>query len=139
MRPEFIISIAEPWIGESAVNEWRKAMSSTHEPTWGNSSLTILPHWPYGLNFHLGPTTRPSFLCPPRPKVFTWMLLPSRSYSLGLWSKVSTCDGPPYMNRKMTLLAFGANWEARGASGLTVGWAAPAARALRPKKPTLSS
>ena len=27
--PEFIISIAEPWIGMSAVIEWRKAMSST--------------------------------------------------------------------------------------------------------------
>ena len=26
----FICSMAEPWIGESAVIEWRKAMSSTH-------------------------------------------------------------------------------------------------------------
>ena len=28
-RPEFIISRAEPWIGDSAYMEWRKAMSST--------------------------------------------------------------------------------------------------------------
>src|SRR5688500_5886185 len=44
------------------------------------------------------------------------------------------------MNRKMTLLALGANCDARGASGLTVACAAPpAAIAWREKKPALSS
>src|SRR4051812_12606739 len=61
------------------------------------------------------------------------MLLPSSSYRLGLWSNVSTCDGPPYMNRKMTLFALGANGEDLGARGLVE------ANALCEKKPTLSS
>ena len=82
IRPLFIISIAEPWIGESAVIECRNAMSSTHSATWGNRSLTYLPHWPYCLNFHFGPTTRPWFLWPPRPKVFTSIVLPSSGYTL---------------------------------------------------------
>src|SRR5437762_9287085 len=77
MRPEFIISMAEPWIGDSAYIEWRKAMSSTQVPRCGNRSETHLPHWPYCLNDHFGPTTRPSFLCPPRPCVFTSMVLPA--------------------------------------------------------------
>ena len=42
--PEFIWSIAEPWIGESAVIDFRKATSSTWlRERCGNSSLT---HWP---------------------------------------------------------------------------------------------
>ena len=45
-RPLFIISIADPWIGESAVIECTKAMSSTHWATFGKSSLTCFPHWP---------------------------------------------------------------------------------------------
>ena len=60
----FICSIAEPWIGESAVIECRKAMSSTQVARCGNRSLTHLPHWPYCLNFHFGPTTRPWFFVP---------------------------------------------------------------------------
>src|SRR5437588_4922026 len=118
MRPVFICSIADPWIGESAVIECRKAMSSTHVARWGKRSLTHLPHCPYCLNFHLGPTTRPWFLCPPRPKVLTETVLPSSSYSFGLYSNVSTWLGPPYMKRKMTLLAFAGNGGALGASGL---------------------
>ena len=76
-EPEFIISIAEPWIGESAVIEWTKAMSSTQPPTCGKSAETGLPHSPRGVNSHFGPTTRPSFFFPPRPKVLTGMVLPS--------------------------------------------------------------
>ena len=47
IRPVFICSMAEPWIGESAYIEWTKAMSSTHVARCGNRSETILPHWPY--------------------------------------------------------------------------------------------
>ena len=39
----------------------------------------------------------------------------------GLGSKVSTCDGPPFMNRKMTRLAFAANIGALGASWIVGG------------------
>ena len=35
----------------------------------------------------------------------------------GLGSKVSTCDGPPFMNRKMTRLARGGKCGGFGASG----------------------
>ena len=77
IRPEFIISMAEPWMGDSAYIEWTNAMSSTHVARLGKTSETILPHWPYGWNAHLGPTTRPSFFLPPRPNVFTWIVLPS--------------------------------------------------------------
>src|SRR5262245_29318495 len=109
----------EPWIGDSAYIEWMNAMSSTHEPTLGKMSDTHLPHWPYCLKPNFGPTTRPSFLCPPRPNVFTWIVLPSSLASSGLRSKVSTCDGPPYMNRKMTALALAGNIGFLGAIGLT--------------------
>ena len=51
----------------------RKAMSSTQEPRCGNKPETHLPHWPYCLNSNFGPTTRPLFLCPPRPNVLTSM------------------------------------------------------------------
>ena len=78
-KPVFIWHIAGPWVLLFAVSEWMKAMSSTQVARWGKRSLTIFPHCPYGLKFHLGPMTRPWFLCPPRPKVFTSMVLPSRS------------------------------------------------------------
>ena len=77
----FIWSMADPWIGESAVIECRKAMSSTFFARCGKRSLTHLPDWPYCRNFHFGPTTRPS---PPRPNVLTGMVLPSSAYRPGL-------------------------------------------------------
>src|SRR5262249_43588308 len=43
---------------------------------------------------------------------------PSSLASIGLGSNVSTCDGPPFMNRKMSRLARGAKCGARGARGL---------------------
>ena len=75
--PEFIWSIADPWIGESAVIECRKAMSSTQVARFGKRSETCLPDSPYCWNFHFGPTTRPSFFLPPRPKVLMGIVLPS--------------------------------------------------------------
>src|SRR5688572_14763826 len=44
--PLFIIRSPDPWIGLSAYIEWRNAMSSTHDPTFGNRSDTRLPHFP---------------------------------------------------------------------------------------------
>src|SRR5262245_22754776 len=84
MRPEFIISIAEPWIGDSAYMECKKAMSSTQPPRCGKRSETYLPHCPYCLNLYFGPTMRPWLLWPARPKVFTAIVLPSSGYILGL-------------------------------------------------------
>ena len=78
IRPLFICSIAEPCSGASAVIEWMNAMSSTQPPMFGNRSETHLPHSPYCLNFHFGPTTRPWLREPPRPLVLISIVLPSR-------------------------------------------------------------
>src|SRR5262249_36632134 len=45
--------------------------------------------------------------------------LPAYFASDGLGSKVSTCDGPPFMKRKMIRFALGGKCGARGDSGLT--------------------
>ena len=45
------------------------------------------------------------------------MGLPLYLSSIGLGSKVSTCDGPPFRNRKMTCFALAGKWGALGASG----------------------
>ena len=82
--PEFIWSMAEPCCGESAVIEWRNAMSSTCRPTLGKRSETHLPDWPYCLNFQRGSTIRPSFLFPPRPAVLTLTVWLSRPIIAGL-------------------------------------------------------
>ena len=46
-------------------------------------------------------------------------------------SKVSTCDGPPFMNRKMTRFAFAGKCPAFGASG-------PAARVVAASGPRVA-
>ena len=43
--------------------------------------------------------------------------LPCHRASSGFGSNKSTCDGPPYMKRKITDFAFGAKCGARGSSG----------------------
>ena len=79
-------------MGESAVMEWMNAMSSTHVARWGKRSEMCFPHFPWGWNRHLGPTMRPSFLWPPRPKVLSAIVFPS-SPSEADW------DVPAYQRR----------------------------------------
>ena len=83
-RPEFIMSMALPWIGDSAYMLWTKAMSSAQVPRLGKRSLTHFPDLPYCLNFQRGSTMRPSLRLPPRPKVFTGTVLPSMPTIFGL-------------------------------------------------------
>jgi len=59
--------------------------------------------------------------------------LPSFFASCGLWSNVSTCDGPPCMNRKMMRLARGLWCVGRGASGPFAD-SASARSAIRPAR-----
>src|SRR6266436_920403 len=47
LNPVFIISIAGSWFGISVYIERIQQMSSAHAPTFGNSSLTSMPHFPY--------------------------------------------------------------------------------------------
>ena len=78
------------------------ARSSTHWPTCGNKSLTGMPLSPYCRNFHGQPSTLPTLL-----NCVGWVLTligcPCSRSRRGLGSNVSICDGPPSMNRKMTL------------------------------------
>src|SRR4029078_10191537 len=50
--PVCSLSVAPPCAGFVPCNEWMKQMSSTCRATFGNSSLTGCPHFPYRWNFH---------------------------------------------------------------------------------------
>ena len=77
--------------------EWTKQMSSTILPTSGKISLTHLPLWPYCLKPN-GEGIRPFFVFRSVLRSTRLGRLPACSVSAGLWSNVSTCDGPPGMN-----------------------------------------
>src|SRR5262249_21058640 len=81
----------------------------------GKISLTSMPAAP-----HFWKAKGDFISLPPlrTPGMFSGGSLPSCVVSPGLGSNVSTCDGPPFMNRKMTRFAFGVKCPARGASGL---------------------
>src|SRR4051812_7107812 len=99
-----------------------KAILSTCSPRCGNSSETILPHSPLGVN------ANGDFIRPP-----TWFLknpvvslndgsnsrsdLPSHRDNAGLWSHVSTWLGPPLMKIQMTRLARPGKCDGLGAIG----------------------
>src|SRR5580700_4865254 len=89
------------------------AMSSTQVATCGNNSLTSAPDCPYFLKVK------------GEPRILSLMLKtvvgglngsdwPLSLISRGLGSKVSICDGPPSMNRKITDFAFGAKCGVTG-------------------------
>src|SRR6185437_5546920 len=88
--------------------------SSTQRATCGNSSLTSIPLLPYLANLN----GEGSSLPPPLPRLVPSFVSPLYFASAGLGSNVSTCEGPPFINRKMTRLARGVKWGALGASGL---------------------
>src|SRR5207244_7097695 len=91
--------------------------SSAQLATWGNKSLIGMPHWPCWRNFHGDWRTVPMLLnwvgC-------TFILIgwPCSFASRGFGSNVSTCEGPPSMNKKITLVALGWNCGGRGVKGL---------------------
>ncbi len=78
-------------------------MSSMQPPTCGKISLTSIPLCPYFLNvngdFISAPVLRSVATSPPGSG-WPWYLS-----SIGFGSKLSTCESPPFMNRKMTRLA----------------------------------
>ncbi len=91
-------------------------MSSTHPPTCGNRSLTGVPDCPFGSNFQGDASTLPTLLnCV--GSTLAWIARPCSRRSRGLGSNVSTCDGPPSMNRKMTFFALAGKCVGRGAIG----------------------
>ena len=95
-------------------------MSSMRSRTCGNRSLTGVPQVPPGRNFHGEARVLPLLL----NWVGSAFILngwPSSRSSRGLGSKVSTCEGPPSMKRKMTLRALGRWCGGRSASPLAAG------------------
>src|SRR5215467_3680116 len=107
LNPVFIISIDGSWFGMSVYIDRIQQMSSAIWPTLGNSSLTSMPHCPYFLNWNGERSREPvlrSVRMAPLGRGWPWYLS-----SIGLGSKLSTCERPPFMNRKMMCLAR-ASW-----------------------------
>ena len=82
----------------------------------GNSSVTSMPLSPWGR------AENGEGISPPRLGRFVAAAMacgrwPAYWASIGLGSKVSTCDGPPFMNRKMTRFARAGKCGGRTASG----------------------
>ena len=101
-------------------------MSSIIPAVWAKSSLTSIPLWPYFLNGTESPWPRRSCA---RSAGWWAPALPLWRSSIGLGSNVSTCDGPPFMNRWTTRLALARSGGALGKSGIDpVGGAAGQAR-----------
>ncbi len=72
-------------------------MSSMCAAVFAKSSLTSMPDLPYFLNANGDRMAAPVFRSVRRLPV--GMGLPWYLSSIGFGSKVSTCDGPPFMNR----------------------------------------
>ena len=77
---------------------------------FGNNSEIIRPLWPCGANSH-GEAINSRFRYLPS-------CLPLSRARAGLWSNVSTCDGPPRMQAKITRLALGRKCGGLGSNGL---------------------
>src|ERR1700736_1558340 len=90
-------------------------MSSMHSAVLANSSLTSMPLWPYFLKANGDPNPAPVLRSVGR---LDGKGLPAYFVSAGLGSNVSTCDGPPFMNRWITRFARGLNCGDRIARGL---------------------
>src|ERR1700722_18405192 len=89
----------------SATIERMTHMSSTQVEMCGKSSLTAVPDWPYCLNVH-GDCKRFPVLVRSSFGFSNGSGFPLSLASRGFGAKVSTCDGPPDMNRKMMRFAL---------------------------------
>ena len=103
----------------SAQHERITARSSAHSAVCGSQSLTHRPLCPCCRHARLlgriGESNSPIAVMT-RPKL-GGIGLPASSSSAGFGSNVSRCEGPPSMNKKITLFAFGATCGLRGRSG----------------------
>src|SRR5262252_6700602 len=103
--PVFMSVIEGSWFGISAHIERMTHKSSATVPRFGQSSLISSQHLPYRLHlngdFIRLPVLRSVSTDPPG------VGCPSYLSSIGFGSNVSTCERPPFMNRKMTRFARG--------------------------------
>src|SRR5580658_10269098 len=101
----------------SATIERMTQRSSTQVARWGKSSLTAVPHWPYCLKDH-GDCKRFPVLVRSSLGFSNGSGWPLSLASRGFGSKVSTCEGPPDMNKKMMRLALAGNCGGLTSKGL---------------------
>src|SRR5262249_24442056 len=113
--PQFMSMSDGSWLGTSACMERMTQMSSMHSATCGKMSLTSMALLAYLFNLKGERQAVPVRLSVRRLALGS--ALPCHMVSMGLGSNVSTCDGPPFMNRWMTRLALGVKCGLRGASG----------------------
>src|ERR1700727_2895869 len=115
LSPQFIMKSEGSWLGRSVNMERITQRSSAWPPSCGKMSLISMPLCPYFLKVK-GDCSR----LPVLRSVLTLPAgagLPLYFASIGLGSKVSTCDGPPLRQRKMTCLALAGKCGALGARG----------------------
>ena len=102
------------WLGTFACIERITQSSSAERATFGKSSLISSPLSPYFWkekgDLSAAPVGR-------SVRNSSGIFLPSYFVSSGFGSKVSTCDGPPFMNRWTTRLARAGKCGFFGASG----------------------
>src|SRR5437660_1191681 len=106
------------------------AISSMCDATLGNRSDTSMPDWPYLRNARRQPSTvwRSNFEnCSCTEPKLAGTCWPSRRCSAGFGSKVSRCEGPPCMNRKITRLAVAGKWVLLSATAAAASAGKPSA------------
>jgi hypothetical protein len=102
--PEWIRLRAGTCVGLNVYIERITQMSSITVEICGNSSLTSIPLRPAFLNWNGEGSSPP--VCRSVRRSTELGRWPSYLARIGLGSNISSCDGPPAMNRKMTFLAF---------------------------------
>src|ERR1700751_4757633 len=113
--PQFISMSDGSWLGTWACMERMTAISSIDEATFGKSSLASMPLWPNFENLK-----GEGKAAPVRRSVGRFGVgkgLPAYRASIGLGSKVSTWEGPPFMNRWITRFALAGKCGSLGARG----------------------
>src|SRR5260370_9626407 len=84
-------------------------------PSFGKISLISIPLWPHFLTWNGDASRLPVFRSVLR--LPEGIGLPLYFVSIGLGSKVSTCEGPPFRNKKITCLARAGKCGGLGGSG----------------------
>src|SRR5580692_12620932 len=110
MRPVIIWYCAAECTTMSPYIERTTQISSAISDWYGKRSEISMPDLPYFLNVRLVPRIRElelTFLYCTSPNS-AGRFCPSSLFNRGLGSKVSRCDGPPAMNRK--IIDFAGAW-----------------------------
>src|SRR3569623_994528 len=116
VSPEFIIRNEGSWFGRLVFIDRMTQMSSMQRAILGKISLTSIPASPCLANLYGEGISLPLLRRIVLMRSFGGSC-PAYFSRAGFGSNVSTCDGPPFMNRWITALARGGKCGALGASG----------------------